>query len=1087
MKRITLFLLLLLQTFALVGQITDASINGKITDINNKVLSQATVIATYLPTGTRYNAVSDKDGHYHLQQLRPGGPYSIEVRSMGFQAKTINGIQIGLGEHYVLNVTLEVSDTPLMEVTISAEALSDKGSGNGGITTSVTSEQIAMLPTISRSMNDVLALTPQAVTTSDGLAIGGGNYRQSYVNVDGASFHNSYGIGNNLPAGGSPIALDALEAINISIAPYDVRQSGFTGGVVNAITKSGSNDLHVHLYDYFTHDKMIGTEFGVKDIHGLYPERLKLERSLENTIGVSVGGPIVKDKLFYFINMEYQSDIDNGQSRLAREREGADWGNGTQYNRPTVTKMDEIRNYLQEAYGYDPGPYQNYTFSTPDYRFLARLDWNINKDNRLQFRYSTVRHQFFSTPSNSITPLSSSLYNKNSYGRCTDYAMYFESSNYIQQRNFSSAAAELNSRFLNGRLSNMLRAVYSLQYEPRKMTRDVFPTVDILEPLEDGTKTVYTSFGPDPFTYGTGSKVHTFIATDELSYYTGMHHLIGGLQFELDKTINGFMQGGAGYYVYNSWDDFVSNATPAAFTVTFGNNDAHEQAFPSFNYLQYSLYAQDKITLSEHFDLTAGLRLELPCYPSIADYNTNLEFDSLAALPSSFQGLSTADMPQSKPNLSPRMGFQWDILGNGKLRLQGGSGIYTGRIPLVWIVTAVCNSNVAQCQYLTYGKDVGFYPTVDEMIAHNPDFLKTGELPAPQYATILDKSLKMPQSWKSSLSLDGQLPGGVKASIEGVFSKDLTSVTVTRLGIKQDTIIQLPGELTPRVHWTGEGMKNSIGLSVNPFLITNSELNGYYYSLTSQLSKAFPFGLSLMAAYTYAKGVNVIDGLGDQVMTAYTSNTYGVNGSNMEELGYSSYVAPHHLLLNASWSWQTGKHTKETISLYYTGFNHCYVGNFSYSRYSYTLSSNVNGDGGANSLIYIPTEKQLLQTLKDQYVSAENAAAFNDFINADPYLSEHRGEYAMRGAAIAPWRHLFNLKYERSYTFCKGQTLGVGIDVYNVANLLYRGWGNIQRLSSSDILTITTDGLYRFNEPDWNAYANVISTWSAALSLRYLF
>ena len=1113
MKRILSLLLLLFISLALSAQITSSTIIGKVTDEKNNPLPGATVTATDVPTGTSYHAVTDVKGSFRLLNLRPGGPYNIAIRMIGYHPENINIATVTIGENEVANATLKEDSVNLSEVTVTASAVTNMKPQ--GASTTIQTQQIANLPTVSRSINDVLALSPHASSTSLGLAIGGGNFRQSYVTVDGAAFHNAYGIGSNLPAGGTPITLDALEAVTISIAPFDVRQSGFTGGSVNAVTKSGTNQLHVSLYDYFTSDKLIGTRFGKIDDSGRYPDNLLLGKSLLNTVGFSVGGPIVKNKLFYFINFEYETDITAGQLRYARRSETADWGSNSQYNRPTVAKMDEIRQYLKDNYGYDPGDYQNYSFSTPDYKLMARLDWNINDHNRFNIRYSMVKHQFFTAPSNSITPLSSSLYNKNVYGRGSIYSLYFESSNYIQQQNFSSVAAELNSRFLYGRLTNTLRTVYSNQHEPRKMTRDLFPTVDILEPLDDGTKAVYTSFGPDPFTYGTGSTVNTFIATDEVGYSTGIHHIVGGLQFEFDKTTNRFMQGGAGYYVYNSWSDFVNQTAPAAFTIAYGNNEKHEQAATSFNFIQNSLYAQDEITFSDKFKLTAGLRIEIPYYPSIAD-NINNEFQNgwdnyvydydttgavidstfthhaIADGNNSLSGLSTADMPKARVDFSPRLGFEWNILDNNRLTLRGGSGIYTGRLPLVWIVTTVSNSNVAQGTYLTYNKPMAFYSSVDDIIANNSDKLKIGDLPASQIATILDKELRMPQTWKSSLSLESQLPGGINASLEGVFGKDLSSVAVTCLGMVQDDSIQLPGEPGKRAHWKSEGLVNSIGGAITPFYITNSKNNGYYYSITGMLSKDFNCGLNLMAAYTYSCGKNVTDAIGDQVMSSYSNNTFGIHGSNSHEVGYSSYVSPNRVLVNAGWTWATGKHTKETISLYYEGYNLCYVGSYSYSRYSYTMTSNVNGDYGAHSLAYIPTHNELFA--KDAngdyvmpFVSEDNRIAFDQFIHGDSYLSSHMGEYAERGGVVAPWRHTVNLKYERTFQFKDNKALSIGVDVKNLANLIHRSWGNVKQLSSNDIIEWNKNGYYQFKEPVWNDYADVISTWAAALNLRFSF
>ena len=1107
MKKLLTFFLAMIASISLMAQVTSSSISGKITDNNKSALAGATVVATHVPSGAQYYSVADANGTYRLLNIRPGGPYRLEFRMVGFQTTIENNISATLGETKILNVRLSEEAIGLNEVVVSAEAISNgMDSDRAGATTAVNSEQIATLPTITRSLNDVLALTPQAANTSNGLAIGGGNYRQSYVTVDGAAFNNAFGIGGNLPAGGSPISLDALEAMTINITPFDVRHSGFTGGAINAVTKSGTNQWHVSVYDYFTNDGLIGTKYGKKDEFGNFPENLKLNKSLDNTAGISVGGPIVKDKLFFFMNFEYQSDVDPGQSSFARETEEDEYGGGTQYNRPTVEKMEEIKNYLQTTYGYNPGRYQNYSASTPDYKLLARLDWNAGANDKINVRYSLVKNKYSTAPSSSINPLSSSVYNRNTYGRTSEYALYFESSRYFQEQNFSSVAAEWNHSFLSGRANNMLRATYSRQFEPRSFVGDLFPTVDILEPLEDGTPAVYTSFGPDPFTYGNLREVNTAVITDELSLLTGVHNFTFGLQYEFDNTKNGFMQGGAGYYVYNSWQDFVDNANPRAFAITYGNNSNHTQVYPSFNYMQGSAYLQDELTLSENFRLTAGLRIEVPWYPSIAD-NTNKEFlngwdeilyDTLGnqigtnhhaiadGEGNTMYGMSTSDMPKARVNFSPRLGFNWDIAGDRKYILRGGTGLYTGRLPFVWIVSAVGNSNCLQNQYINSNEEtqISFYSNPNDIINNNSDLLMTGDLPAPQSTTIMDKNLRMPQTWKSSMAFDATLPGNIKATVEGIYNKDITSVAVTKLGIvRAEEDIQLPGEPDKRWNWVSEGITNSLGRAITPYYITNTPNNGYYYSVTGQLSKRFDFGLDLMAAYTYAEGKNVTDGIGDQVTSAYNTNAFGINGSNSHELGYSSYVTPNRLLFNLGWTWAVGQRTLETVGIYYEGFNHCYVGGYSYTRYSYTMTSNVNGDGGSNSLIYIPTENNLSEM---PFVSEENKDAFNKFISADKYLSAHRGQYAERGAVVAPWRHTFNAKYERTYKFKNGMSYSIGVDVKNIANLFWRGWGNMQRLSSSDILKWNGEE-YTFTDPTWNTYASTYSTWSAALNLRFNF
>ena len=783
MKKLFTFFVAMIASISLMAQVTTSSISGKITDNNKGTLPGATVVATHTPSGSQYYAVADANGNYRLLNIRPGGPYTIEYRMVGFQTVKQEGVTATLGETKILNVRMNEEAIGLGEVSIVADAVSNgMDSDRAGATTAISNEQIAALPTITRSLNDVLALTPQAAATSNGLAIGGGNYRQSYVTVDGAAFNNAFGIGGNLPAGGSPISLDAIESMTINITPFDVRHSGFTGGAINAVTKSGTNNWHVSVYDYFTNDGLMGSKYGKKDEFGNYPDRLKLTKSLDNTAGISVGGPIVKDKLFFFVNFEYQSDVDPGQTQFARENEDDDWGNGTQYNRPTVERMEMMKDYLKSKYGYDPGRYQNYSASTPDLKLIARLDWNAGANDKINIRYSLVKNKYSSAPSSSINPLSSSVYNRNTYGRTSEYALYFESSRYFQEQNFSSVAAEWNHSFASGRGNNMLRATYSRQNEPRSFVGDLFPTVDILEPLEDGTKAVYTSFGPDPFTYGNLRDVQTAVVTDEVTYIAGFNNLTFGAQYEFDNTKNGFMQGGAGYYVYNSWDDFVANANPAAFAITYGNNPDHKQVYPSFNYMQGSVYAQDEMNLSDRFKLSVGLRVEVPWYPSIAGYNTNKEFSegwddadgvhhSIAdGEGNTMYGMSTADMPKARVNFSPRLGFNWDLTGERKYIIRGGSGLYTGRLPFVWIVSTVGNSNCLQNQYINSNEEtqISFYTSPTEIINNNSNLLLTGDLPAPQSTTIMDKNLRMPQTWKSSLAFDIEIPGGVKFTAEGI-------------------------------------------------------------------------------------------------------------------------------------------------------------------------------------------------------------------------------------------------------------------------------------------------------------------------------
>ena len=1109
MKKLFTFFVAMIASISLMAQVTTSSISGKITDNKRIFLPGATVIATHTPSGSQYYSVADANGTYRLLNIRPGGPYTLEVRMVGFQTVKQEGITATLGETKILNFRLNEESIGLGEVTIAAEAISNgMDSDRAGATTTINPEQIVNLPTVSRSLNDVLSLTPQAASNTSGLAIGGGNYRASYVTVDGAAFNNAFGIGQNLPSNGTPISLDAIEALTINITPFDVRHSGFTGGAINAVTKGGTNDWHATVYDFLSTNDLQGHKVGINELANTY--------SVNNTTGISVGGPIVKNKLFFYVNAEYSVDNVAGSTNVARANAEQDFGEDVSFNRPLVSEMDAIKSFLSENFNYNPGRYQNYSLSTPDYKVFARLDWNITDKSTLALRFSNTHVYGSNNPSSSMSPLGGTntrftyndiSYNFNRYtaGRQSAYALPFESARYYQEQNFLSAAAELNTRF-SQRANNMFRLTWSHQYEPRSYEGSFFPTVDILSDQEvtgsDNTA-IFTTFGPDPFTYGNLRDVQTIVGTDEFTFATGIHNMTAGIQYEWNRTKNGFMQGGAGWYIYNSWDDFVADVTdqsasPVLYMITHPNNNTLTQEFPSFDYHQASVYFQDEMSLSEYFRLTAGLRLEMPFL-----YNPNNNFnqdfaDVAAANPnSSFAGLSTADLPKLSLNLSPRIGFNWDILQNRRLILRGGTGIFTGRIPFVWMVSAMGNANVLQCQYIansSTGNDpIHFHPTLDGQLneLYGGTFQAT-DLPAPTAATILAKDLKMPSSWKSSLGLDARLPGDIKATIEGVYSYNYNEVYASQLGYTQDGEILLDGEHEARTHWASEGIKNKAGSTMTGYYLHNEKgLRGYYYAITGILEKEFDFGLGLRAAYTYSQAKSLSDGSGDQISEFV--NTYNKNGNNVPELGFSNYVAPHRVIGNVNYIIKNHNgHT--SLGLFYEGFNIGFLSSYSYSRVSYVMN-NVSGTN-ANQLLYIPTEDDLNSMT---FVSDDNKAAFVKFIENDPYMSTHRGQYEQRNAIVAPWLNRVNIHVAREFTFNiagKANFIEIAADVKNLANLLNSNWGTYKILSSNVVLKYSdvtdaegnvTGHVYNFTEPTWSDYGKTQSTWSAALSLRYRF
>ncbi|WP_237037970.1 carboxypeptidase regulatory-like domain-containing protein [Phocaeicola faecalis] len=1094
------------------AQVTTSSMSGKLVDTNNEVIIGATVQAIHEPSGTHYGAITNFDGRYSIQGMRAGGPYKVEISYIGYQTLIFKDINLQLGDNYVLDAQLKESSELLDEVVVTASKSSNMKSDRAGAVTNIGSERMSLVPTVSRSLNDVMRLTPQgANTTGSGFAVGGGNYRQSYVTVDGAAFSNAFGIGSNLPGGGSPISLDALEQVSISVTPYDVRQSGFTGGAINAVTKSGTNDFKGTVYTYLSNESLKGDHIG--------DTNLNVEKSQYYTYGASLGGAIIKNKLFFFVNGEYEDNVSAGPTAIART-DASQVNFDDVVHRPFATTttdasgrtwigMDNMSSYLMEKYNYNPGRYQNYSIKTPAYKVVARVDWNINDNHKLNVRFTRAHSKDNSGPSSSTSPLyANDIYpggdgiSKGS-GRGKAGSLYFESARYFKEYNFTSYAAEWNSKWLEGRLNNVLRATYSFQDEPRSYEGDLnFPTVDI---LENGA--LYATFGPDVFTVGNLGQAKTWVVTDEASYNMGIHNFVLGYQFEHNKAVNGFQQAGNGYYVYSSWDDFVNNRQPAAFGMMHSNSEDLSQFMAKMTTMQHSLYLQDQMNISDNFKLTAGIRFELPVYPSLKD-NYNKDFAE-----QSYNGIhySTDQLPDAKITVSPRVGFNWDMTGERKYVLRGGTGIYVGRMPFVWLVSTVGNSNVGQTSYFFNKREeaTGVIPSfhgsdrkalLQELYGGN---FKPKELKASNQSTILDKDLTMPTTWKTSLAFDAKLPGDIDFTLEGIFNKDLQTVVVSNphYYVSDETVALNDNDVR---HKLGQypGVQDA-------YLLENGPHGAYYYSITAQLAKRFDFGLNMSVAYTHACAKSYGDGVGDQVSSAYKNNMYSIDPINAHELGFGNYVSPHRIIASVGYRKEYAKHFASAISLIYEGMNTGYDGwGYGGARHTYTFSSNVLGDK-ANSLLYIPASRNELDSwnfeateVKDDngkkmaYTADMQRDDFWNYINNDSYLKGRKGKYTERGGAVMPWHHQLDLKFMQDFYMNIGgkrNTLQVGVDIKNFLNLLNSKWGTYKKINNDALLSYK-NGAYQFQQNNGKRltsvhsdYMSLNSTYSVQFSVRYLF
>jgi hypothetical protein len=1090
-KRAFTVLTFLFVTVVMFGQAsTTSGINGKVVDPGGNPLAGATIIAVHVPSGSQYGALANGDGLFTIQGMRPGGPYVIEVSFIGYSKKSISDISLLLGESFVINASLEEASTQLSEVVVVGAKAPVFNSEKNGSSINISNRQLATMPSISRSINDFTRLTPQA----NGNQIGGGNYRQNFITVDGAQFNNAFGIGTNLPGGGSPISLDALDQISVNITPYDVRQSGFIGASVNAVTRSGSNEFSGSAYVYMQNEKYKGNDVG-KATFKRTPSDYLME-------GVRLGGPIIKNKLFFFLNYEKEKTTVTGPTRVASTPDSPpDYNNNIA--RPTVEDMDKISAYLRDTYGYETGPYQGYSFQSPSEKFLVRLDWNINKNHKFNIRYSSMVRKDPNYPSTSVSPFSS-IYTNN---RQNMDAMWYKNSGYYQESNFKSLSAELNSSFGDGKYMNTLRGTYSFQDEPRSTDGKLFPFVDILN-----AGSPYVSFGTELFSYGNLRQVATITISDDFSWSMGINNFTAGLQYETDKTKNGFMRFGSSFYVFNSWDDFVNGVNPKNFGITFSNTPGYAQAFPTFNYSQTSAYLQDEINVNARLKVVAGLRFDLPTYPDPLP-----EHPIISDLTFGENTYSTATLPQTKLMLSPRIGFNYDVSGDRKYVVRGGTGIFTGRVPFVWIVSQAGDAGMLQTTQ-TYSAGVGTGvpgPFSPEVNAYYPAIQPEAGTIVPGTFTIISDNFKMPQSWKSSIAFDAKLPWGLKGTIEGIYNKDINTAFFVNEGLTPPNNMVLDDYPDNRMIYENANVDKyyntqtngvitpGTGSGVSPIVLENRK-GGYYWSATAKIEKIFSKGFAGMLAYTHSEARNLVDGSGDQAASAWNGNA-NVNGANNPELSYASYVTPNKIISSVSYRIEYLKSMGTSISVFYEGG--------STGRFSYVYSANTVRDGaGSNNLIYIPkdpTEITFVNRTVNTFVWTAQAQsdAFFAYIEQDKYLSSRKGMYAERNGAKMPWRNQFDVKLMQDFFVNVGgkrNTIQVSLDILNFANLLSKHWGLQQSYRQGNILTQsnvssivaggTVKPTYQLNPYNntmltttFTNNVNYVSTYSMQLGIRYIF
>ncbi|MEZ5305772.1 MAG: carboxypeptidase regulatory-like domain-containing protein [Pyrinomonadaceae bacterium] len=1028
-------------SLTVAAQITTSEMVGRVVDEQGNAVAGASVEAEHQPSGTVYTAETNAAGRFTIPAMRVGGPYRVKVIQAGFNEQIVENIQLSLGSSATINVTLKtaISET----VDVSSEDTAIFSETRTGATTNVSNEALEALPTISRRINDFTRLTPQA---GGGGTFAGQDNRLNNITVDGSYFNNSFGLAGQPGdrTGVSPISLDAIEAIQVNVSPYDVRQGNFVGAGVNTVTRSGTNTYQGSLYYIFRKPSFVGKEAGTQAFNpGEFDYKnwgFRLGGPLP-FLGFGQGGPLYtsgKDKLFFFLSYEDESLTQPGTTFRANTGSETVGGSTT---RVLASDLDELSSYLRTNFNYETGPYQDYSFSTPAKKFLLRGDYNVNSTNRVSLRYL-----FLDSSTDVLESNSSSL---GFGGRRTNLnSLNFANSNYQILENIRSLVGEWNSAIGNS-AANSLIIGYTKQDESRGYVGSFFPLVDILE----GGST-YTSFGFEPFTPNNELRYNSLQIQDNLTFYMGSHSISGGFSFERYNSENVFFPGSQSVYVYNSLDDFYADAddyltnpnrttspiTLRRFQVRWSNIPNLDKPLQPLKVSYAGFYAQDSWKARENFTLTYGLRFDVPFFGKTGF--ANAEANGLTFQDENGQAVSyqTEKLPDANILWSPRAGFNWSPFSSGMLQVRGGTGFFTGRPAYVWISNQVGNNGVLTgFEQLDNTTIRPFNPNPD---AYKPTTV-TGA-PASSYELALtEPTFKFPQIWRSSLAADVKLPLGLVGGVEYLHSKDVNGIYYINANLSDPNTAFTGVDNRPR--WTAGNRINSF---ISSAIVLKNQDVGKTWNLSFTVEKPYSKGFWFKGAYSYGEAKNTVDP-GSIASGSWFNNPH-TSDPNNPGLGFSSANQGHRFFASATYRLEYFKFGATTFSTFWE--------TRAGGAGSYAFSGDLNGDGGtSNDLIYIPRDASEMNF--EQFTSsgttftvAEQQAAWEAFIQQDPYLSKHRGEYAVRGAARLPFTTSVDFSVAQDLIAKLGSTkhtFQFRMDVLNFGNLLNHNWGVGQAFNST--------------------------------------
>lgn len=992
--------------------------------------------------------------------MRNGGPYSVAISYIGYETKTFRNIVLELGETYNLNALLSEDANELTEVVVSGKA-SKFAAEKTGASTNINQRTIQELPTINRSIGDLAKLSPYYGGSN---SFGGMNGKMSNFTLDGANLNNNFGLNSSLPGGGNPISMDAIDEVQMVVAPFDVRQSNFIGGGINAVTKSGTNTFKGTAYFYYTNEDMHGNR--VDGVQNSEPNPGE-----EKVYGFTLGGPIIKDKLFFFANYE-RTNTENIPTYWHPDLTGGGADNKTYTSRTTLEDMQMISQFVKNKYGYDTGSPTDYPGDIVNNKYLARLDWNINQNHHLAVRFNHTNNSRWTPPSatsRDVGGLSASCVGISS--------MAFANSFYNQENKVTTFSGDLNSRF-GQNISNQLLVTYSNIDDPRSSDSQIFPMVDI---MKDGDP--YMTLGYEIFTYNNRVQNKILTINDNFTYYMGNHKLTAGFSFEHQKALNNYMRQGTGYYRYASMEDFMDGAAPIGVALTTGNN-GEENPSSQVVFNQIGLYVQDDWNITEKFKINYGIRFDNLIFQNEGAVRN----DELYAVDFGGRHVDTGLWPKSNWQISPRVGFVWDALGDKSLKVRGGTGLFAGRMPLVFFTNMPGQSGMMQTTYVT--KDATalsqFTGGMKTNIRDMETILKNYAQGMAYYAGV-DPDFKMPQVWKTSIGIDYQVPVSFPLTLTGEFTytKNINAVHLDNYNMKSpdDTWRHITGADNRLIYPAASEYQYT---SKGTYVLTNNH-KGHGWTASLQLQAEPIKNLFVSAAYTHTVNREVTALPGSNAQSAW-QYMHTVNGPNAVEVRNSGFVTPDRVIANISY-----KYGKDHFSLFYSGY--------SPSGYSYTYSNDINGDGLSYDLMYIPRDDSEIK-----FVSDDDRIAFWNFVEQDDYLKNHKGEYADLYGARAPWVHTFDFKWAHDFDLKIGNTshkLQLIANIENIGNLLKSSWGVAKIIPGQSnnmfkILSVTNakevkegaQPIFRMNtdlKTAWDYNHSYGQCWRLQLGVKYYF